>query len=183
MFWYKLARLQHHDGDGSFSPVGIGTGDDRRLGHGVVAHHDVFQVRDIDVDPAADDRVLGPVDDVDIALSSFSGSPPCFAAPSRVPDAGCSFAEPAPFLGNHAGVIAEGGRQRPPGTVRVMLTASELSGGKAPQPARRAADRMIREMVLMRRSSTPRLASGSHGESDVGCSEARAAALRAFTRR
>src|SRR6185437_5098004 len=80
------AGAQHDDGVHALAPLGVGDADDGALGHGRVAGHGVLHLGRVDVLAAADDHVLDPVDDEQVAagvqVAAVAGVHP--AAPEGV---------------------------------------------------------------------------------------------------
>jgi hypothetical protein len=57
-----------HQRERRFSPSLAGNANDSRVEHGGVSPYRLFEIGSIDVEPAGDDDILLPVEDVEIAL-------------------------------------------------------------------------------------------------------------------
>ena len=64
----SLPGLQHDDRLHLLAVRLVRHADDRDLGDGLVGHQHFFQLARVDIESAADDHVLQPVDDVEVAL-------------------------------------------------------------------------------------------------------------------
>ena len=73
LFGRRRARGQVDDGADLLAEHVVGDADRRRVGHGRVLEQGGFDLDAVDVLAAADDHVLGPVDDVDEALVVDAG--------------------------------------------------------------------------------------------------------------